>query len=316
MKNNIFLSSLLLLALITSCNRNAHDFDASGTFEAEEIIVSSEATGRLISLDIQEGQSIPAGKKVGLIDAENLTLQKEQVEASIKALSERTGDVNPQIQLLQNQQAVHQSQLKTLYTERTRVQNLLKLDAATGKQLDDINAQIELTQKQMAVTKQQINVQKSSTSTQNRGILSEGKPLQKRIEQLDDQLKRATIVNPVNGTVLTKYAEQGEITSSGKALYKIADLSTVTLRAYITGAQLSEVKVNQEVTVRVDKGAEDYKTLKGTITWISDKAEFTPKTIQTKDERSNLVYATKIRVKNDGYLKLGMYGEVILSSKQ
>jgi len=315
MKNTILLFSLSLALFITSCNRNAHDFDASGTFEAEEVIVSSEATGRLISFDIQEGQSIPEGKKVGLIDAENLTLQKEQIEASINALSEKTADVNPQIQLLQNQQAVQQSQLKTLYAERIRVQNLLKMDAATGKQLDDINAQIELIQKQMAVTKQQINVQKSATYTQNRGILSEGKPLQKRVEQLNDQLKRATIVNPVNGTVLTKYAEQGEITSAGKALYKIADLSTLALRAYLTGAQLSQVKVNQEVTVRVDKGADDYKTLKGTITWISDKAEFTPKTIQTKDERSNLVYATKIRVKNDGYLKLGMYGEVILSSQ-
>ena len=316
MKINILLLSLFLALFITSCNRNAHDFDASGTFEAEEVIVSSEATGRLISFDIQEGQSIPEGKKVGLIDAENLTLQKEQIEASISALSEKTADVNPQIQLLQNQQAVQQSQLKTLYVEKTRIQNLLKMDAATGKQLDDINAQIELTQKQMAVTKQQINVQKSATSTLNRGILSEGKPLQKRVEQLNDQLKRATILNPVNGTVLTKYAEQGEITSAGKALYKIADLSTLTLRAYITGAQLSQVKVNQEVIVRVDKGADDYKTLKGTITWISDKAEFTPKTIQTKDERSNLVYATKIRVKNDGYLKLGMYGEVILNSQQ
>ncbi|MDB5119826.1 MAG: HlyD family efflux transporter periplasmic adaptor subunit [Sphingobacteriales bacterium] len=314
MKNNI-LKFLTIAFIITSCNRNAHDFDASGTFEAEEVIVSSEATGRLISFDIEEGQSIAAGKKIGLIDAENLTLQKEQIEASIKALSEKTADVNPQIQLLQNQQAVQQSQLKTLYVEKVRVLNLLKMDAATRKQLDDINAQIDVIQKQMAVTKQQINVQRSATSTQNRGILSEGKPLQKRVEQLNDQLKRATIVNPVNGTVLTKYAEQGEITSAGKALYKIADLSTLTLRAYITGAQLSQVKINQQVTVRVDKGADDYKTLKGTITWISDKAEFTPKTIQTKDERSNLVYATKIRVKNDGYLKLGMYGEVIWSSQ-
>jgi HlyD family secretion protein len=147
-------------------------------------------------------------------------------------------------------------------------------------------------------------------ATQNRIILSEGKPLEKRVAQLDDQLKKANIINPVNGTVITKYAEAGEMTSSGKALYKIADLSTMTLRAYITGTQLSQVKLGQTVKVLVDDGADKYKEIPGNITWISDKAEFTPKTIQTKDERANLVYAIKVKVKNDGYLKIGMYGEV------
>jgi HlyD family secretion protein len=171
---------------------------------------------------------------------------------------------------------------------------------------------IEATRKEMAVTQQQINVQRSNISTQNRSILSEGKPLEKRVAQLQDQLQRANIVNPVAGTVITKYAEEGEITSTGKALYKIADLSTMILRAYITGTQLSQVKLGQTVKVLVDDGPKKYKELTGTITWISDKAEFTPKTIQTKDERSSLVYAIKIKVKNDGYLKIGMYGEVKL----
>ena len=212
--------------------------------------------------------------------------------------------------MLVDQLAVQQSQLNNLQHERTRIENLLKQDAATGKQLDDINAQIDVVKKQMSVTQQQINVQRSNVSTQNRSILSEGKPLQKRVEQLQDQLQRANITNPINGTVLTKYAQAGEITSAGKALYKIADLSELTLRAYISGGQLSQVKLGQQVKVLVDDGEDKYKEYPGTITWISDKAEFTPKTIQTKEERANLVYATKIKVKNDGYLKIGMYGEV------
>jgi HlyD family secretion protein len=176
--------------------------------------------------------------------------------------------------------------------------------------LDDINFQVASLGKQMAVTQQQIAVQKNTVASQNRSILSEGAPLEKRAAQLQDQLQRASIVNPVAGTVIAKYAEAGEITATGKALYKIADLSVMNLRAYITGSQLSQVKLGQQVQVMVDDGTDRYKTYPGTITWISDKAEFTPKTIQTKDERANLVYAVKINVKNDGYLKIGMYGEV------
>lgn len=298
--------------LASACNRNGNDSDASGTFEADEVIVSSEIGGKLLSFTPEEGTALDSGKTVGLIDAENLSLQKQQVEESIKALGSKTADVNPQVKLLQDQLSVQQTELDRQMRERTRTENLVKADAATGKQLDDINAQIDVIRKQINVTQQQINVQKNNVQTQNRSILSEGAPLQKRVAQLDDQLKRATIVNPVAGTVLTKYAEAGEITSPGKALYKIANLSTLTLRAYITGTQLSEVKLNQQVKVRVDKGKDEYKEIPGTITWISDKAEFTPKTIQTKEERANLVYAVKINVKNDGFLKIGMYGEVLL----
>ena len=300
------ISSLILL----SCNGEDNKFDATGTFEADEVIVSSELSGKILRFDVEEGQSFSKDSIVGIVDAENISLQKEQMEASIQALSEKTADVTPQVKLLENQLAVQQSQLNNLLHEKTRIENLLKEDAATGKQLDDINAQVDVAKKNINVTQQQINVQRNNVATQNRSILSEGKPLEKRVEQLDDQLKKANIINPVNGTVITKYVEAGEITSPGKALYKIADLSTMTLRAYITGTQLPQVKLNQVVKVLVDDGKDKYKELSGTITWISDKAEFTPKTIQTKDERANLVYAMKVKVKNDGFLKIGMYGEV------
>lgn len=303
---------VMAAALLTACNGNKATHDASGTFEVDEVIVSSELTGKLLSFDIREGDSIPRGKVIGTIDAENLSLQKDQVKASIEALKEKTTDLAPQVKLLQDQLTVQQSQLDRLLREKQRTENLLKQDAATGKQLDDMNAEIDVVKKQMAVTEQQINVQRSNIGTQNRSVLSEGKPLEKRVAQLDDQLKRAGISNPINGTVITKYAEAGEMTSLGKALYKIADLSTMTLRAYITGTQLSQVKLNQPVKVLIDNGANAYREYPGVITWISDKAEFTPKTIQTKEERANLVYAVKIKVKNDGFIKIGMYGEVRL----
>jgi HlyD family secretion protein len=303
---------IVAATLLAACNRNKVTYDASGTFEVDEVIVSSELPGKLLSFSIEEGQSIPKDSIVGIVDAENLSLQKDQVQASIQALKEKTADLAPQVKLLQDQLMVQQSQLDNLLREKQRTENLLKQDAATGKQLDDINSQIDVVRKQMNVTQQQINVQRSNVSTQNRSILSEGKPLEKRVAQLDDQLKRSSIVNPVNGTVITKYAETGEMTAGGKALYKIADLSTMTLRAYISGTQLSQVKLNQTVKVLIDNGADAYKEYAGTITWISDKAEFTPKTIQTKEERANLVYAVKIKVKNDGFIKIGMYGEVKL----
>lgn len=304
------LSAALILLLLSSCKNGNGKFDATGTFEADEVIVSSELSGKILNFSVEEGQTIPKDSIVAVVDAANISLQKEQVEANILALSEKTADVSPQVRLLENQLAVQQSLLNNLLHEQARIQNLLKQDAATGKQLDDITSQVDVAKKNMAVTQQQISVQRSNVATQNRGILSEGKPLEKRVAQLDDQLKRATILNPVNGTVITKYAEQGEITAAGKALYKIADLSTMTLRAYITGTQISQVKLGQAVKVLVDDGADKYKELTGTVTWIADKAEFTPKTIQTKEERANLVYAIKVKVKNDGYLKIGMYGEI------
>lgn len=303
--------SVMAAVSLAACKNNENKFDASGTFETTEVIVSSELNGKILSLNVSEGDTVSFGKIVGTVDAEGISLQKEQVEASISSLGDKTADVGPQVQLLQNQLAVQQSQLSNLLHEKKRIENLISQDAATGKQLDDINAQIDIVKKQMTVTQQQIAVQRSNVSTQNRSILSENKPLQKRVAQLNDQLKRADVVNPINGTVLTKYAEAGELTAAGKALYKIADLTVMKLRAYVTGDQLSQIKLGQQVKVLIDDGKDKYKELPGTITWISDKAEFTPKTIQTKEERANLVYAVKIDVKNNGYLKIGMYGEVM-----
>jgi HlyD family secretion protein len=300
----------MLFAFLAGCNLNNKVSDASGTFEADEVVVSSEVPGKIISLNLEEGSILAKDSIVGIIDSVPLQLQKAQVEATIGALSQKTLDVKPQIKLLQDQISVQKIQLDNALHEKARTERLIKADAATTKQLDDINTQIDVLKKQIDVNQQQIKVQETTTGTQNSSVLSEYKPLQKSVAQIEDQLKRTNIINPINGTVLTKYAMAGEVTSAGKALYKIADLSVITLRVYITGTQLAQVKLNQHVNVLVDSSADKYKQYSGVITMISDKAEFTPKTIQTKDERANLVYAIKIHVKNDGYLKIGMYGEV------
>lgn len=313
MKKLLFTVIAGIALIIAGCNGNGNGFDASGTFEADEVIISSELAGKILSFNVKEGMQLSKDSIIGMVDATNITLQQEQVEASINALNQKTSDVTPQIQLLQNQIAVQQSQLDNMLHEKARIENLIKADAATGKQLDDINAQIDVVKKNISVTQQQINVQRNNIATQNRSILSEAEPLRKRIAQLKDQEQRANIVNPVNGTVITKYAEAGEVTSAGKALYKIADLTELNLRAYVTGVQLPTIKLSQQVKVMIDEGEKKYKEYSGTISWISNKAEFTPKTIQTKEERANLVYAIKVRVKNDGFLKIGMYGEVKLN---
>ena len=310
MKKLFFGTGVISFILLAACSGNGNEFDASGTFEADETIVSSEMPGKILSFNVEEGMHLSKDSIVGAVDATSIDLQQEQVEASINALNQKTSSPAQQIRLLQDQLAVQKTTLDNLLHEKTRIENLLKADAATGKQLDDIKYQIDAANKQMAVTRQQINVQKNNVATQNRSILSEAEPMRKRIEQLKDQAQRANIVNPVTGTVISKYAEAGEITSSGKALYKIADLSELNLRAYVTGVQLPTIQLGQAVKVMIDQGEKKYKEYTGTIVWISDKAEFTPKTIQTKEERANLVYAMKVKVKNDGFLKIGMYGEV------
>ncbi|MCR8560797.1 HlyD family efflux transporter periplasmic adaptor subunit [Mucilaginibacter sp. BJC16-A38] len=310
MKTRIYIYATLLAIGITACNFNDHLPDASGTFEVDEVIVSSEVPGKIISLNLNEGSVLKKDSVVGVIDSVPLALQKAQVEATINSLHQKTMDVGPQVQMLKDQVAILKTQLANALHEKGRTERLIKADAATTKQLDDWNMQIDVLQKQIAVNEQQIKVQKTTTGTQNSTVLSEYKPLRKSVAQIDDQLKRTNITNPVNGTVLTKYAMAGEVTAAGKALYKIGDLSVITLRAYITGTQIAQVKLNQRVKVLVDSTSSTYRNYPGIITWISDKAEFTPKTIQTKDERANLVYAIKIHVKNDGNLKIGMYGEV------
>jgi HlyD family secretion protein len=306
--------SLLLLTisstLLISCKKGNGDFDASGTFEANEVIVAAETAGKILDFAADEGTKLEKNQVAVVIDPTNLQLQSEQVEASINALGEKTSDLTPYIRTLEQQIEIQKTQVNSLERERTRFANLLKEDAATGKQLDDIETQLKVAKEQLGLSQRQLDQQKAAISTQNRSVLSEQTPLSKKKAQIDDQLSRTKVMNPVAGTVLTSYAEAGEITAPGKALYKIADLSIMDLRAYISGDQFSQVKIGQSVKVFIDNGKDDYKELQGTVTWISDKAEFTPKTIQTKDERAHLVYATKIRVKNDGSVKVGMYGEV------
>jgi HlyD family secretion protein len=310
----IYAFAFLWLFQAMSCQEGNYRPDASGVFEADEVIVSAEVAGRILAFNLREGDSLRAGVVAAEIDATNLALQKAQVEASIEALRKKTNDVGPQIQLLEEQYRVQESQLATLEKERQRFEKLVKADAATPKQLDDILAQVDVLRKQMLVTRQQMAVQRNAVGTQNRAVMSEQTPLEKRAAQLREQEQKGKVQNPVKGTVLTTYVHEGELASPGKPLYKIADLSILTLRAYISGSQLPQVRLGQEVQVKVDDGKGGFRTNRGNITWISDKAEFTPKTIQTKDERANLVYAIKISVLNDGYLKIGMYGEVLFST--
>jgi HlyD family secretion protein len=298
MKNKLLIGiGLTLLPILFSCSNGNGNFDTTGTFESEEIIVSSEAMGKLLKFEVEEGMKLKKDQIVGLVDTTQLYLKKKQLESSIKVVLIKQPDIPTQL-------ATIQEQIAAAEREKKRIGNLVKTNAATTKQLDDINSQLDVLNKQYEATKSSLTITKQ-------GLQSETLPLISQVEQIQDQINKSIIKNPVSGTVLTRYARQDEITSNGKALYKIADLSEMILRAYINGDQLGQVKLDQKVKVFVDKGDSKQKEMDGEIYWVSSKAEFTPKTIQTKDERANLVYAIKVRVKNDGYLKIGMYGEVI-----
>lgn len=285
-------------AIIVSCSGNKDEFDATGTFEAIETIAPAEANGIIKVFNVEEGDVLKEGQVVGYIDTIQLSLKREQLLAQIRAVQSKKPDAKSQLD-------VYREQLKQAKTDQVRMQNLVKADAATRKQLDDANTKV-------AVLVKQIRALQSELTISTTGIDDESKALEVQVAQIDDQLSKSRIVNKTDGTVLTKYAETGEMANIGKPLYKIADLSFITLRIYITGDQLPTVKLNQKVSVFADAAKESYKQYEGKVDWISDKAEFTPKTIQTKEERANLVYAVKVRVKNDGYLKIGMYGEIKL----
>ena len=295
-KNILYFSFAILLS---SCGRGNGDYDASGVFETTEVIVSAEANGRIMQFDITEGQLLDAGREIGYIDSVQLYLKKMQLLANMKSVKTRYTDVPRQIAATKQQIATQRNELK-------RFENLVKSNAANQKQVDDINAQILVLERQLAA-------QTETLENSNRGVSEESTGLDIQVAQLNDQLQKSIITSPIKGTVLSKYAEQGELATQGRALFKIADMDNMFLRAYITSGQLTEIKTGQQVRVFADFGEKDMKEYAGTITWISDKSEFTPKTIQTRDERANLVYAVKIAVKNDGYLKKGMYGELKLN---
>lgn len=289
----ILLFSLMLV--LSACSSKDNSFDVTGAFESTEVIVSSEANGKIMELNLQEGDRLEAGAVLGYVDSMQLYLRKKQLEAGLRSVDIRKPDIRKQIASLEQQIAVARS-------EQQRMENLVKAKAGNQKQVDDIVNNIKVLQKQL-------DAQYSTLNKTTGGADAEAESIIYQIMQLDDQLQKSRIVNPQSGTVLVKYAEPGEVTAAGKPLYKIADTDLLYLRAYPTADQLTQLKLGQTVRVFADFGEEEQREYPGTITWISEKSEFTPKGIQTKDERANLVYAIKIAVRNDGYLKIGQYGE-------
>lgn len=291
------ISAILFSAILFySCNDREPDFDATGTFQTDEIIISASVAGTIEAFNVEEGSRVEQGQLLGWIDSTQLHLRKKQLIAQIDAILSRRPQIATQL-------ASYRVQLENAQRELQRVKNLFEAEAATQKLVDDATAHV-------AVIRRQMEAHRSSLDISSQALVSETLPLSAQVEQLDDQIRNCRIINPVTGVILQQYAQQHELANPGKPLYKVADLSVLELRAYITGDQLPGIKLGQEVAVMIDNGAGGFKEYQGTISWISSKAEFTPKTIQTKEERADLVYAMNARVKNDGYLKIGMYGEV------
>ncbi len=288
--------SIIIFSLV-SCGDSNGKADGYGNFEATEITISAENNGKLMQFNVDEGDVLKKEQLVGYIDTIPLSLKKDQLLVSKDVIASKSKGVLSQISVLN-------AKLKTAKTNKTRVENLIKDNAATQKQLDDVNGEID-------VIKNQIR----SVEIQNAPVVNELKNIDVQLQQLDDQIQKSKIVNPVNGTVLTKYAEPNEVTVFGKPLYKIADLSTMQLRVYVSETQLPNLKIGQNVTVKIDD-KDDMKSYDGTISWIASEAEFTPKIIQTKEERVALVYAVKIDVKNDDSLKIGMPAEMWLNNPE
>lgn len=294
MRRIAYIATLLLIA---SCGKES-EFDAQGTFEATEIVVSAEATGKILTFDIEEGTTVEAGQRIGSIDSIQLHLQRRQLMAQQSALLSSRPDVKKQVASLREQIAKQKSELK-------RVENMLNDGAATTKQRDDVETQIRVLEGQLEATLSTLDKNTSS-------INDSSAALEAQIAALDDRIAKCRIISPAGGTVLVKYTETGELATVGKPLMKIADLENIYLRAYFTSAQLADIKLGDTVTVIADFGGEEHYNYEGRVSWISAQSEFTPKTIQTKDSRANLVYAVKIAVKNDGRLKIGLAGEVQL----
>ncbi len=295
MKRIIYIAIIILA--VSSCGNNGK-YDAQGTFEATEVVVSSEATGRILSFDIEEGMPVKAGVVVGTIDSLQLCLQHKQLAAQLSALLDSRPDTKAQVASLREQIAKQKSELR-------RVKNMLNDGAATQKQYDDIEAHIRILKSQLSAT---LSALDKSTATIN----NNAEALEAQMEALADRISKCSIVSPIDGIVLVKYAEAGELATLGRPLMKIANLDKIYLRAYFTSNQLANLKLGDEVTVTADYGGTELYDYVGRIIWISSESEFTPKTIQTEDSRANLVYAVKIAVKNDGRLKIGLSGNVTL----
>lgn len=298
MKKAIILIPALAVTMLTACGDKDAEYDASGVFETTEVIVSAKGTGEIVSLNIEEGQTVKADQLLGELDMTQLTLKRQQLNAGKDAAASRRLDTGRQVASLRQQ-------IANLKSEQARFKALLNDGAATQKQVDDIGYQIATLKKQLAATNEQV-------ATANQSIDGQSAGFDAQISQVDDMMRQARITSPISGVILSKYAEKGEYAVPGRALFKVGDVSDMKLRAYITAEQLTGLKIGQKVTVYADQGTKGRKAYEGTVSWISSEAEFTPKTIQTRDERSNLVYAIKIAVKNDGLIKRGMYGDVKL----
>jgi HlyD family secretion protein len=281
----------LVLMNVVACTKSNDKADSYGNFEATEVTISAEANGKIEFLNLEEGATLAPNTLIGLIDTTQLYLSKQQLIASKSTIASKSQNVL-------SQTAVLKEQLKTTLIDQKRIQNMFAENAATKRQVDEINGKVNV-----------LNEQIKSVKTQDAPINNEVKSIDVQIEKINDQIKKCNIINPFQGTVLAKYTEANEITSFGKPLYKIADITEMTLRVYISEKQLNQIKVGQKVTVKID-AQEDMKSYPGTISWIASSAEFTPKIIQTKEERANLVYAVKVKVKNDGSLKIGMPAEM------
>ncbi|MBQ0786923.1 MAG: HlyD family efflux transporter periplasmic adaptor subunit [Oceanihabitans sp.] len=297
MKNRTYILGLgMLVFILFSCGNNNKRADGYGNFEATEITISAENNGKLMQFNLAEGDILQKEQFIGYMDTIPLTLKREQLEVSKAIISSKSRGVLSQINVLN-------AKLKTANTNKNRAENLLKDNAGTQKKLDDVTGEIDVIRNQIR-----------SVEIQNAPVVNELKAIDVQLKQLEDQIRKSKIINPINGTVLAKYAEPNEITTFGKPLYKIADLNTMQLRVYISETQLANIKIGQQVTVKIDS-AETMKSFKGTVGWIASEAEFTPKIIQTKEERVALVYAVKVDVINEGSLKIGMPAEIWLTEE-
>ena len=294
MKQHLFL--YLAFPLLMACGDGNDNFDATGVFESTEVLVSAESNGRILDFSAEEGTTLQAGQMVGTIDSMQLFYQKKQLEAGLRSVGIRKPDIRKQI-------AAIEEEMRVLRSERKRMANLVQAKAGNQKQVDDID-------NRLAVLQKQLDAQYSTLNKTSGSADAESEKISYQIMQIDDLMAKCRITNPVSGQVLVRYMEAGEMAVAGKPLYKIANMEVLYLRAYLTAGQLSAVKPGQAVRVYADYGSEGRKAYDGRVSWISEKAEFTPKGIQTKEERANLVYAVKVAVRNDGFLKIGQYGEL------
>lgn len=290
-------AAIFLALTVAACSGTAGRYDATGTFETTEVVVSSETSGKLLGMDVEEGMKLEAGQTVGIVDTVQLHLKKLQLEASARSVEGQRPDIRKQI-------AATQEQLRQAERERNRVERLFEADAANRKQLDDAESLLQVLRKQLAA-------QNSTLQNSDRSLTWQSSSVDIQVAQVDDQLAKCHIRAPMAGTVLAKYAEAGEFVAPGTPLFRLGDMEQMYLRAYITSEQLADVSLGQKVKVIADYGGRQQREYEGTVTWISDTSEFTPKNILTKDERANLVYAVKVSVRNDGMLKIGMYGGIV-----